>query len=74
MCSYPRTTTCRVRQTNRKAIESKDQHQKLSFKKAGKDVSGVTLKSTIKEGAKVKKVGKKAKKEEAPKAEEKKAE
>ncbi|MGH8004396.1 MAG: 30S ribosomal protein S16 [Limisphaerales bacterium] len=48
--------------------------QKLSFKKAGKDVSGVVLKSTIKEAAKAKKVGKKAKKEEAPKAEEKKAE
>jgi len=48
--------------------------QKLSFKKAGKDISGVILKSTIKEGAKLKKVGKKAKKEEAPKAEEKKAE
>jgi small subunit ribosomal protein S16 len=48
--------------------------QKLSFKKAGKDVSGVLLKSTIKEAAKAKKVGKKSKKEEAPKAEEKKAE
>lgn len=48
--------------------------QKLSFKKAGKDVSGVVLKTTIKEHTKVKKLGKKAKKEEAPKAEEKKAE
>jgi len=57
--------------------------QKLTLKKAGQDVSGVTLRGTIKEGAKVKKVGKKAKKaespersrgEEAPKAEEKKAE
>ena len=49
--------------------------QKLSFKKAGKDVSGVVLKTTVKEAAKTKKkVGKKAKKEETPKAEEKKAE
>ncbi|HXF48056.1 MAG TPA: 30S ribosomal protein S16 [Verrucomicrobiae bacterium] len=48
--------------------------QKLSFKKAGKDVSGVVLKSTIKEAAKAKKIGKKGKKEETPKGEEKKAE
>ncbi len=48
--------------------------QKLSFKKAGQDVSGVVLKTAIKEAAKTKKVGKKAKKEETPKAEEKKAE
>jgi len=48
--------------------------QKLSFKKAGKDVSGVVLKSTIKEAAKAKKIGKKGKKEETPKPEEKKTE
>ena len=48
--------------------------QKLSFKKAGKDVSGVVLKKAIKEAAKTKKVGKKGKKEEAAKTEEKKAE
>jgi small subunit ribosomal protein S16 len=48
--------------------------RKLSFKKAGKDVSGVILKTAIKEHTKAKKVGKKAKKEEAPKAEEKKTE
>ena len=48
--------------------------QKLSFKKAGKDVSGVVLKSTIKEAAKAKKIGKKGKKEENPKPEEKKTE
>lgn len=48
--------------------------QKLNFKKAGKDVTGVVLKTAIKEHAKAKKVAKKGKKEEAPKAEEKKAE
>ena len=48
--------------------------QKLSFKKAGKDVSGVVLKSTIKEAAKAKKIGKKGKKEETSKPEEKKTE
>lgn len=48
--------------------------QKLAFKKAGKDVSDVVLKGTIKEAAKAKKISKKAKKEETPKAEEKKAE
>ena len=48
--------------------------QKLAVKKAGQDVSGLTLKSTIKESTKAKKFAQKSKKEEAPKAEEKKAE
>ena len=48
--------------------------RKLSFKKAGKDVSGVILKTAIKEHTTAKKVGKKAKTEEAPTAEEKKTE
>ena len=47
--------------------------KKLTFKKAGQDVSNIVLKATIKEAGKSKKVGKKAKKEDSPK-EEKKAE
>ncbi len=48
--------------------------KKLTLAKAGQDVTGLVLKGTIKESARAKKIGKKGKKEEAPKAEEKKAE
>lgn len=48
--------------------------KKYTLSKAGQDVTGMILRGTITEGKKTKKVGKKAKKEEAPKVEEKKAE